>query len=136
MSQPRYAVSHIVPPLIKCRRVPPPVLVGEGGHDNNVREFGFPQIKPVRDAEMLDAAGASILAAQGFEVGVGSVDATTAQVVTPPLKPPVVGICMDILFVMLKAKLWSAAQVLSDVTATRSGAAAPFLVVNVIFLAP
>lgn len=90
------------------------------------KEVGKLQALAVSDAEMLDALVASNCAAQGFGVGVGDMDATTAQVVTPPPLPK------DTFSspVTLKVKLSALAQTSSAVAATRSAACAPFVVVN------
>jgi hypothetical protein len=84
------------------------------------------QAESVRAAEMLDAPVAFNRAAQGFGLGVGDMDATTAQVVTEfPLPKGTVSTP-----VTLKVKLSTLAQTPSAVAATRSVACAPFLVVK------
>jgi hypothetical protein len=89
-------------------------------------EEGKLQAEVVRAAEMLDALVAFNCAAQGFGLGVGDMDATTAQLVTEfPLPTDTFSTP-----VTLKVKLSALAQTSSAVAATRSVACAPFLVVK------
>ena len=100
----------------------PALLTGQ--LTNGVGEL---QALAVRDAKMLDAPAAFNCAAQGFGLGVGNVDATTAQVVTEfPLPTSTFSNP-----VTLKVKLSALAQTSSAVAATRSVACAPFLVVKI-----
>src|ERR1700761_8428260 len=119
-SQPKIAITQIGrpkwPSMLPALFLAGQLLNGEG-------EL---QIEVIRNAEMLDAPVAFNCATQGFGLGVGDMDATTAQLVTRfPFPKGSFSIP-----VTLKVKLSALVQTSSAVAATRSVSCAPFLVVK------
>ena len=91
------------------------------------REDGRLQALVVSTEEILNVSFAANCAAQGFGVGVGDMDAATAQVVISVLLPRDTFASL----VTLKVKLSALAQTSSAVAPTRSDSCAPFAVVKI-----